>query len=329
MGNIWKNFKVGSKYYWERLRRILENPQVGHSENPLYGKIRSSYRDADSRFVFVLSAIIVFIFIYQLLVYVRDNDRVDLSQFEGVYLYVELGFHTLVIPSIVYFVIFLLFAHVVALFFRRAHDIGGYSLQWLKKGYVGYLGEVTVIAIILAVFAYAILVSGNKYKASFSLGDYLSFFIFIVSVLFSFIFLIKAFAEMIYFFKYPLVGLVYVIFCNSISWLFFEVFYGGELMMAIGRSATWSYVDPFVLRAQKLSNNNLIDTSNIRERIVENPASMLGWEGVDYSGALMHVKMFLFFASILIFAFFWRRSYKRSIVKSKESEGDSSICSDT
>lgn len=215
-------------------------------------------------------------------------------------------------PSFIYAIIILFSAHCIALVFKRVFDYGGYSIGWLSKMYVKILGDVTVVAIIFGLVTFALSVSDVKHKASFSLVDYMSFITLLVSVIFSFGFLVRAFAAMRKFFKYSAMGILFPLGCVASSWIFFDVILGGNMLDYIAKAVTGSYIDPLLARVQKLVDATPSDMSVIRKNFSDNPLLWLGTSSPEYSVVLGQMKIALLCFAVVIFVFFWVRDRKRN-----------------
>jgi membrane protein len=234
------------------------------------------------------------------------------SHFEAIYIIFEYVFQVIVLPSFIYAIIILFSAHCIALVFKRVFDYGGYSIGWLSKMYVKILGDVTVVAIIFGLVTFALSVSDVKHKASFSLVDYMSFITLLVSVIFSFGFLVRAFAAMRKFFKYSAMGILFPVGCVASSWIFFDVILGGNMLDYIAKAVTGSYIDPLLARVQKLVDATPSDMSVIRKNFSDNPLLWLGTSSPEYSVVLGQMKIALLCFAVVIFVFFWVRDRKRN-----------------
>lgn len=306
------------KHYSKRFRRIFREPQPGHEESWIYKKIRTTgWAEEGSKLSFVstLFAIIVVFSLVCLSVYgtISETSRyMKFSYFEEFYTLGEYIFQVCILPPMVYLIIILFFAHVVALIFKRVFDFSGYSLAWIAKRYIKVLGDATVIAIICGVVSFAVFVSGENYKASFSLADYMSFFAFSFSIVFSFVFFIKIFVEMREFFEYPIMGIIFPAGCLAISWIFFDVILGGSMLNSVAKAVTGSYIDPLLARVQKLVDATPSDMSVIRKNFSDNPLLWLGTSSPEYSVVLGQMKIALLCFTVVIFVFFWVRDRKRN-----------------
>lgn len=312
------DLKSAWKHYSKRFRRIFREPQPGHEESWIYKKIRTTgWAEEGSKLSFVstLFAIIVVFSLVCLSVYgtISETSRyMKFSYFEEFYTLGEYIFQVCILPPMVYLIIILFFAHVVALIFKRVFDFSGYSLAWIAKRYIKVLGDATVIAIICGVVSFAVFVSGENYKASFSLADYMSFFAFSFSIVFSFVFFIKIFVEMREFFEYPIMGIIFPAGCLAISWIFFDVILGGSMLNSVAKAVTGSYIDPLLARMQKLFDATPSDMSVTRKNFSDNPLLWLGSSSPEYSVVLGQMKIALLCFAVVIFVFFWVRDRKRN-----------------
>lgn len=308
-------FKRAWKHYSERAGRVFEEPQPGHEESWLYKKFRMLCNMLGKR---VALYILVFgIFVYPMFKSVSWNlTQVEsfytFSHFEAIYIIFEYVFQVIILPSFIYVIIILFSAHCIALVFKRVFDYDGYSIGWLSKMYVKILGDVTVVAIIFGLVTFALSVSNGKHKASFSLVDYMSFITLLVSVIFSFGFLARAFAEMRKFFKYSAMGILFPVGCVASSWIFFDVILGGNMLDYIAKAVTGSYIDPLLVRVQKLVDATPSDMSVIRKNFSDNPLLWLGTSSPEYSVVLAQMKIVLLCLTVVIFVFFWIRDRKRN-----------------
>ena len=299
-------------HYYKRSRRIFDEPQPGHEESWLYRNFRKLCTILGKGVVFAI--IVVGIFAYPVLSWniSRVESFYTFSHFEAIYIIFEYVFQVIVLPSFIYAIIILFSAHCIALVFKRVFDYGGYSIGWLSKMYVKILGDVTVVAIIFGLVTFALSVSDVKHKASFSLVDYMSFITLLVSVIFSFGFLVRAFAAMRKFFKYSAMGILFPVGCVASSWIFFEVILGGNMLDYIAKAVTGSYIDPLLARVQKLVDATPSDMSVIRKNFSDNPLLWLGTSSPEYSVVLGQMKIALLCFAVVIFVFFWVRDRKRN-----------------
>lgn len=306
-------FKCAWKHYSKRAGRAFEEPQPGHEESWLYKEFRMLCIMLGKR---VALYILVFgIFVYLVFKSVFWNlEQVEsfytFSHFEAIYIIFEYVFQVIILPSFIYVIIILFSAHCIALVFKRVFDYSGYSIGWLSKMYVKILGDVTVVAIIFGLITFALSVSDGKHKASFSLVDYMSFITLLVSVVFSFGFLARAFAAMRKFFKYSTMGILFPVGCVTSSWIFFDVILGGNMLDYIAKAVTGSYIDPLLVRVQKLVDATPSDMSVIRKNFSDNPLLWLGTSSPDYSVVLGQMKIVLLCLTVVIFVFFWIRDRK-------------------
>ena len=302
-------------HYYKRSRRIFDEPQLGHEESWLYKEFRTLCNMLGKR---VAMHILVFgIFVYAVFKSISWNfaqveSFYTFSHFEAIYIIFEYVFQVIVLPSFIYAIIILFSAHCIALVFKRVFDYGGYSIGWLSKMYVKILGDVTVVAIIFGLVTFALSVSDVKHKASFSLVDYMSFITLLVSVIFSFGFLVRAFAAMRKFFKYSAMGILFPLGCVASSWIFFDVILGGNMLDYIAKAVTGSYIDPLLARVQKLVDATPSDMSVIRKNFSDNPLLWLGTSSPEYSVVLGQMKIALLCFAVVIFVFFWVRDRKRN-----------------
>ncbi|WP_294641273.1 hypothetical protein [Rothia mucilaginosa] len=312
------DLKCALKHYSKRFRRIFREPQPGHEESWIYKKIRTAgWAEEGSKLSFIstLFAIIVVFSLVCLSVYgaISETSRyMKFSYFEEFYTLGEYIFQVCILPPMVYLIIILFFAHVVALIFKRVFDFSGYSLAWIAKRYIKVLGDATVIAIICGVVSFAVFVSGENYKASFSLADYMSFFAFSFSIVFSFVFFVKIFVEMRKFFEYPIMGIIFPAGCFAVSWIFFDVILSGSMLNSVAKAVTGSYIDPLLVRMQKLFDATPSDMSVIRKNFSDNPLLWLGSSSPEYSVVLGQMKIVLLCFAVVIFVFFWVRDRKRN-----------------
>lgn len=299
-------------HYYKRSRRIFDEPQPGHEESWLYRNFRKLCTILGKGVVFAI--IVVGIFAYPVLAWniSRVESFYTFSHFEAIYIIFEYVFQVIVLPSFIYAIIILFSAHCIALVFKRVFDYGGYSIGWLSKMYVKILGDVTVVAIIFGLVTFALSVSDVKHKASFSLVDYMSFITLLVSVIFSFGFLVRAFAAMRKFFKYSAMGILFPVGCVASSWIFFDVILGGNMLDYIAKAVTGSYIDPLLARVQKLVDATPSDMSVIRKNFSDNPLLWLGTSSPEYSVVLGQMKIALLCFAVVIFVFFWVRDRKRN-----------------
>lgn len=303
------------KHYSKRAGRAFEEPQPGHEESWVYKEFRALCNMLGKR---VALYILVFgIFMYPVYKSVSWNlaqveSFYTFSHFEAFYIIFEYVFQVIVLPSFIYVIIILFSAHCIALIFKRVFDYGGYSIGWLSKMYVKILGDVTVVAIIFGLVTFALSVSDGKHKASFSLVDYMSFITLLVSVIFSFGFLARAFAAMRKFFKYSIMGILFPVGCVASSWIFFDVILGGNMLDYIAKAVTGSYIDPLLVRVQKLFDATPSDISVIRKNFSDNPLLWLGSSSPEYSVVLGQIKIVLLCFAVVIFVFFWVRDRKRN-----------------
>ena len=299
-------------HYYKRSRRIFDEPQPGHEESWLYRNFRKLCTILGKGVVFAI--IVVGIFAYPVLSWniSRVESFYTFSHFEAIYIIFEYVFQVIVLPSFIYAIIILFSAHCIALVFKRVFDYGGYSIGWLSKMYVKILGDVTVVAIIFGLVTFALSVSDVKHKASFSLVDYMSFITLLVSVIFSFGFLVRAFAAMRKFFKYSVMGILFPVGCVASSWIFFDVILGGNMLDYIAKAVTGSYIDPLLARVQKLVDATPSDMSVIRKNFSDNPLLWLEASSPGYSVVLGQMKIALLCFAVVIFVFFWVRDRKRN-----------------
>lgn len=299
-------------HYYKRSRRIFDEPQPGHEESWLYRNFRKLCTILGKGVVFAI--IVVGIFAYPVLSWniSRVESFYTFSHFEAIYIIFEYVFQVIVLPSFIYAIIILFSAHCIALVFKRVFDYGGYSIGWLSKMYVKILGDVTVVAIIFGLVTFALSVFDVKHKASFSLVDYMSFITLLVSVIFSFGFLVRAFAAMRKFFKYSAMGILFPVGCVASSWIFFDVILGGNMLDYIAKAVTGSYIDPLLARVQKLVDATPSDMSVIRKNFSDNPLLWLGTSSPEYSVVLGQMKIALLCFAVVIFVFFWVRDRKRN-----------------
>lgn len=299
-------------HYYKRSRRIFDEPQPGHEESWLYRNFRKLCTILGKGVVFAI--IVVGIFAYPVLSWniSRVESFYTFSHFEAIYIIFEYVFQVIVLPSFIYAIIILFSTHCIALVFKRVFDYGGYSIGWLSKMYVKILGDVTVVAIIFGLVTFALSVSDVKHKASFSLVDYMSFITLLVSVIFSFGFLVRAFAAMRKFFKYSAMGILFPVGCVASSWIFFDVILGGNMLDYIAKAVTGSYIDPLLARVQKLVDATPSDMSVIRKNFSDNPLLWLGTSSPEYSVVLGQMKIALLCFAVVIFVFFWVRDRKRN-----------------
>lgn len=307
-----KELKSAWVHYYKRSRRIFDEPQPGHEESWLYRNFRKLCTILGKGVVFAI--IVVGIFAYPVLSWniSRVESFYTFSHFEAIYIIFEYVFQVIVLPSFIYAIIILFSAHCIALVFKRVFDYGGYSIGWLSKMYVKILGDVTVVAIIFGLVTFALSVSDVKHKASFSLVDYMSFITLLVSVIFSFGFLVRAFAAMRKFFKYSAMGILFPVGCVASSWIFFDVILGGNMLDYIAKAVTGSYIDPLLARVQKLVDATPSDMSVIRKNFSDNPLLWLGTSSPEYSVVLGQMKIALLCFAVVIFVFFWVRDRKRN-----------------
>lgn len=314
--------KCAWKHYSKRAGRAFEEPQPGHEESWVYKTFRNSpWISRGSRISF-FSAIFATVVLVSLF-WVKSSESFNLvaqnvkfSQFEGIYVLIEYIFQVCVLPSMIYLIFILFFAHVIALIFKRVFDYPGYSAKWIAKRYIKFLGDATVGAIICGIVSFALFVSGENYKASFSLVDYISFFTFTFSVLYSFVVFIKIFVEMRKFFKYSIMGLIFPAGCIASSWIFFDVILNGSMLNSVAKAVTGSYIDPLLMRVQKLFDASPSDIATIRQNLSDNPLLWMGSSSLEYSVFLWYMKLTLLMTAISLFVFFWVHDTKKSTEKS-------------
>lgn len=310
--------KCAWKHYSKRVGRAFEEPQPGHEESWLYKAFRNSPWVSRGSKISVLSAIFGTIVLISFFL-VKSSESFNLvsrnvkfSQFEGIYVLIEYIFQVCILPPMIYLIFILFFAHVIALIFKRVFDYPGYSVKWIAKRYIKFLGDATVGAIICGLISFALFVSGEDYKASFSLVDYISFFTFAFSVLYSFVVFIKIFVEMREFFKYSIMGLIFPAGCFASSWIFFDVILNGSMLSSVAKAVTGSYVDPLLMRVQKLFNASPSDIATIRQNLSDNPLLWMGSSSPEYSVFLWYMKLALLLLVVILFVFFWVHDRKRN-----------------
>lgn len=310
--------KCAWKHYSKRAGRAFEEPQPGHEESWIYKKIRTSpwvSRGGKISFISASAVTVIFIYAYWVVFYqsfTLGSEYAKFPKFEEVYTLFEYILQIYILPPMIYLIIILFFAHVFAVVFKRVFDYEGYSIRWIAGKYIKFLGDSTVIAIICGIVTFAIFVSGDDQKMLFSLVDYISFFTLSFSILCSFIFFIKIFVEMRKFFKYSIMALIFPAGCLAISWIFFDVILGGSMLNSVAKAVTGSYIDPLLVRVQKLFDATPSDISVIRKNFSDNPLLWLGSSSPEYSVVLGQMKIVLLCFAVVIFVFFWVRDRKRN-----------------
>ncbi len=310
--------KCAWKHYSKRVGRAFEEPQPGHEESWIYKKIRTSpwvSRGGKISFISATAVTVIFVYAYWAVLYqgfTQGSEYVRFPKFEEIYTLCEYILQVCILPPMVYLIIILFFAHVFAMVFKRVFDYKGYSIRWIAGKYIKFLGDATVIAIICGVVTFAIFVSGEDQKMLFSLVDYISFFTLSFSILCSFVFFIKIFAEMRKFFKYSIMALIFPASCFAVSWIFFDVILSGSMLNSVAKAVTGSYIDPLLVRVQKLFDATPSDISVIRKNFSDNPLLWLGSSSPEYSVVLGQMKIVLLCFAVVIFVFFWVRDRKRN-----------------
>ena len=310
--------KCAWKHYSKRAGRAFEEPQPGHEESWIYKKIRTSpwiSRGGKISFISTTAVTVIFIYAYWVVLYqgfAQGSEYARFPKLEEVYTLCEYILQVCILPPMVYLIIILFFAHVFAVVFKRVFDYKGYSVRWIAGKYIKFLGDATIIAIICGVVTFAIFVSGEDQKMLFSLVDYISFFTLSFSVLYSFVFFIKIFVEMRKFFKYSIMALIFPAGCLAASWIFFDVILGGSMLNSVAKAVTGSYIDPLLVRMQKIFNASPSDAASIRQNFLDNPLLWMGSSSPEYSVVLDQVKLALLLLAVILFVFFWIRDRKRN-----------------
>ena len=302
--------KCAWKHYSKRAGRAFEEPQPGHEESWIYKKIRTPpwvSRGGKISFISATAVTVIFIYAYWVVLYqgfTQGSEYARFPKFEEVYTLCEYILQVCILPPMIYLIIILFFAHVFAVVFKRVFDYKGYSIRWIAGKYIKSLGDATVIAIICGIVTFAIFVSGDDQKMFFSLVDYISFFTLSFSILCSFIFFIKIFVEMRKFFKYSIMGLIFPAGCIASSWIFFDVILNGSMLNSVAKAVTGSYIDPLLMRVQKLFDASPSDIATIRQNLSDNPLLWMGSSSLEYSVFLWYMKLTLLMTAISLFVFF-------------------------
>lgn len=306
------------KHYSKRAGRAFEEPQPGHEESWIYKKIRNFpwvSRGGKISFISAAAVTVIFIYAYWVVLYqsfTRGLEYAKFPKFEEVYTLCEYILQVCILPPMIYLIIILFFAHVFAVVFKRVFDYKGYSIRWIAGKYIKSLGDATVIAIICGIVTFAIFVSDDDQKMFFSLVDYISFFTLSFSLLCSFVFFIKIFVEMRKFFKYSIMALIFPAGCLAVSWIFFDVILGGSMLNSVAKAVTGSYIDPLLVKMQKIFNASPSDVASIRQDFWDNPLLRMGPSSPEYSIVLGQVKLALLLLVVILFMFFWMRDRKRN-----------------
>lgn len=306
------------KHYSQRVGRAFEEPQPGHEESWIYKKIRTSpwvSRGGKISFISAAAVTVIFVYAYWVVLYqgfTQGSEYPRFPKFEEIYTLCEYILQVCILPPMIYLIIILFFAHVFAVVFKRVFDYKGYSIRWIAGKYIKSLGDATVIAIICGIVTFAIFVSDDDQKMFFSLVDYISFFTLSFSVLCSFVFFIKIFVEMRKFFKYSIMALIFPAGCLAVSWIFFDVILGGSMLNSVAKAVTGSYIDPLLVKMQKIFNASPSDVASIRQDFWDNPLLRMGPSSPEYSIVLGQVKLALLLLVVILFMFFWIRDRKRN-----------------
>lgn len=267
------NFFGFIAHYCARLKRVLDEPAGNKTENILYKLIRKfvrfillslweNYKESIKKFGYILGTLIFVVLtisfswplgyvIWSLYVGISSL-RGDFSQFDRYYAIIEISLNFYILPPIIYLIVVLFFGHLIGIFFRRAHDYNGYSVKWVYGGYVKMLGNVTVAAILIAIIVYTLMAMGADYNSSYTLADYITWFVFTVSVCGSYFFFVKAFYDTKSFFAYPSMSILFSFFCVGLSLCIFDNFFGGDLLDIIAKVGNSGHADAFLERAQKI-----------------------------------------------------------------------------
>jgi membrane protein len=260
-------------HYCARLKRVLDEPAGNKTENISYKLIRKfvrfillslreKYKESVKKFGYFLGTLIFVAltisflwplgYVISLLCVGISSLRGDFSQFDRYYAIFEVSMNFYIVPPMIYLIVVLLFAHMIGVFFRRMHDYDGYSIKWVYGGYIKMLGNVTVVAILIAIIMYALLAVGTGYNSSYTLADYITWTVFTVSICGSYCFFIKAFYDTKSFFTYPSMGILFSIFCVGLSLYIFDNFFGGDLLDIIAKVGNSGHADAFLERVQKI-----------------------------------------------------------------------------
>lgn len=200
---------------------------------------------------------IVIVMNYLLSPYVNNlmHFHMDFSQFHKIYPFLEATVNFYLLPPLIYLIIVLFFAHLIGAFFRRVHDYSGYSMKWVFDEYVKMLGNVTVVAILVAIILYASLALSTGYSSSLTLADYITWTVFVASIFGSYHFFTRAFCDTRIFFIYPQMSIPFSIFCVALSLCLFDIVFSADLLDAIAKFGNSGYADAFIDRVQKIIGN--------------------------------------------------------------------------
>lgn len=263
-------------YCDKRFRRVLDDPADKSRESFLYRAIRvgirklwshikETYTEADGVGGFISKifqciffiAFIAIVMNHLLPPYINNlmHFRMDFSQFHKIYPFLEATVNFYLLPPLIYLIIVLFFAHLIGVFLRRVHDYSGYSMQWVFDEYVKMLGKVTVIAILVAIILYASLALSTGYSSSLTLADYITWTVFVASILGSYHFFTRAFCDTRIFFIYPQMSIPFSIFCVASSLCLFDIVFSADLLDAIAKFGNSGYADAFIDRVQKIIGN--------------------------------------------------------------------------
>lgn len=269
---MWNFFGLIAHYY-ARLKRVLADPAGNKTENTPYRLIRKfiryillflweNYKESIKQFgwllgtfifvAWVTSCFLILDYLIRFLFAGISSLQGDFSQFDRYYAIFEISVNFYVLPPVIYLIVVFLFAHMIGVFFRRMHDYDGYSIKWVYGGYVKMLGNVTVVAILIAIIMYALLAVGTGYNSSYTLADYITWTVFAASICGSYYFFVKAFYDTRSFFTYPSMGILFSIFCVSLSLYIFDNVFGGDLLDIIAKVGNSGYADAFLERVQKI-----------------------------------------------------------------------------
>jgi membrane protein len=273
------------KHYSKRAGRAFEEPQPGHEESWIYKKIRNFpwvSRGGKISFISAAAVTVIFIYAYWVVLYqsfTRGLEYAKFPKFEEVYTLCEYILQVCILPPMIYLIIILFFAHVFAVVFKRVFDYKGYSIRWIAGKYIKSLGDATVIAIICGIVTFAIFVSDDDQKM---------------------------------FFKYSIMALIFPAGCLAVSWIFFDVILGGSMLNSVAKAVTGSYIDPLLVKMQKIFNASPSDVASIRQDFWDNPLLRMGPSSPEYSIVLGQVKLALLLLVVILFMFFWIRDRKRN-----------------
>ena len=99
---------------------------------------------------------------------------------------------------------------------------------------------------------------------------------------------------------------------EPVSWIFFDVILGGSMLNSVAKAVTGSYIDPLLVKMQKIFNASPSDVASIRQDFWDNPLLRMGPSSPEYSIVLGQVKLALLLLVVILFMFFWIRDRKRN-----------------